>query len=229
MAQCWMCRVAKATTGEHKWPAAYLRRIPEDWKNLQHGSWDGERFHTQGVGSKNLKHFVLCAHCNNAVSHTQDLALDAFLIYLDENERRAWYQRTVSLFHSPDFDPLDVYRALLKLEFSRLADEGMPVPVEIAKFVSGGNDWEAANRLVRITFRRTINLEDWGITYPSETCVFSFAEPLYFVHQINFGWFGVHYVFAPLKRPALPWGEWQFDRVGLVPCESAGGSVEPLS
>ncbi|MCV7595999.1 hypothetical protein M3B39_011535, partial [Micrococcus luteus] len=43
-----------------------------------------------------------------------------------------------------------------------------------------------------------------------------FYEDPYFVsHQINFGWFGVHYLYAPQQRPDLPWPRWETESVSL--------------
>lgn len=222
-----MCRSAEATTGEHKWPAAYLRRIPEPWTELQHGNWEGDRFHTQGVRSRNLTLPVLCAPCNNAVSRSQDLALDAFLVFVADQQEAILREAVVNVSHLPGRDPLDLYRALLKLEFSRLYDDGIAVPDAVADFVSGGDNWRAANTLVRVQFRVTVNLVETGMVYPSESDAPFYESPYFITHQINFGWLGVHFTFAPEQRPDLPWPDWSFDWAPLVPCFSHGASVDP--
>lgn len=222
-----MCRTAAATTGEHKWPAAYLRRIPETWNELQHGNWDGTIFHTQGVRSRNLMLPVLCADCNNSVSRNQDRALDAFLLMITNHEEEVISGGTVELSHMADHDPLDLYRALLKLEFSRLYADGVRVPIDVANFVSGGRDWQSANRVVRVQFRMTLNLRELGMSYPSESDALFYEQPYFITHQINFGWLGIHYTFAPQERPDLPWPEWSMSQAPLVNCESYGALVEP--
>lgn len=223
-----MCRNAEATTGEHKWPAAYLRRIPEPWSELQHGTWEGDRFHTQGVRSRNLTMPVLCAHCNNAVSRSQDRSLDAFLLMMEDRQGEAIRNEVVHVSHAADkHDPLDLYRALLKLEFSRLYDDGVAVPAVVANFVSGGDDWRAANALVRVHFRITLNMLEMGLSYPSESDAPFYENPYFITHQINFGWLGIHYTFAPDERPDLPWPEWSLELASLVPCVSYGATIDP--
>lgn len=226
---CWMCREAPATTGEHKWPAAYLRRIPDEWKDLQHGKWEGEVMHTQGVKSKNLKLFVLCARCNNVVSQQQDRALDAFLIRTAEWQEESIYSSSVVIDHSPgEHDPLDLYRALLKLEFSRLYSDGLEVPEAVADFVSGGDDWRAANERVRIEFRMVVNLLDMGLMYPSGTDADRYKPQTFIAHQINFGWLGIHFVTAEGERPDLDWPEWPMLRAPLSQCTLfPNGTVHP--
>lgn len=123
--------------------------------------------------------------------------------------------------------PLDLYRALLKIEFSRLYDDGLAVPVAVADFVSGNDDWRAANAHVRVQFRITLNLLELGLAYPSESDAPFYENPYFVTHQINFGWLGIHYVYAPDKRPDLPWPEWAMDRAPLISCVSYGASVEP--
>lgn len=224
---CWMCRTTEATTGEHKWPASYFRRIPEAWNELVHGTWDGEVFHTQGVGSRNLKNFVLCANCNNAVSRDQDRALDAFLVMLADHHAEVVAREYLDVSHAADHDPLDLYRALIKLEFSRLYADGVAVPDAVANFVSGGDDWQSVNALVRIQFRLCLNLIENGYAYPSESDGHFYEPPYFIAHQINFGWLGVHYIYAPQERPDLPWWEWSMGRVPLAPCVFEGTTVDP--
>lgn len=227
MTNCWMCRSSEATTGEHKWPAAYLRRIPDAWSDLQHGNWEGDRFHTQGVRSRNLTLPVLCAQCNNAVSRSQDLALDAFLIMVADEQEAILRQAAVEFPRVTGHNPLDLYRALLKLEFSRLYDDGVAVPDAVSDFVSGGDDWRAANALVRVQFRATLNLIGVGMVYPSESDAPFYENPYFIAHQINFGWLGVHFTFAPGERPDLPWPEWSLDTAMLLPCVSYGATIDP--
>lgn len=222
-----MCQTAEATTGEHKWPASYLRRIPEPWNQLQHGNWDGDRFHTQGVRSQNLMLPVLCANCNNSISRNQDRALDAFLQTVASHEREVIRSRAVDLSLATGHDPLDIYRALLKLEFSRLYDDGIPVPDAVADFVSGGTDWRTVNGIVRVQFRIVVNLLEMGFSYPSDSDAPYYEQPYFITHQINFGWLGVHYLFAPDERPELPWPEWCMTRAPLRPCMTDGRAMQP--
>jgi 5-methylcytosine-specific restriction endonuclease McrA len=92
---CWICRASEATTGEHKWPAAYLRRIGDDWSDLHHGTWEGGKaLHTQGPKSENLKLQVLCQQCNNSRTARQDKALDALLKAIESNEEEVWLTRS---------------------------------------------------------------------------------------------------------------------------------------
>lgn len=222
-----MCRTDEATTGEHKWPAAYLRRIPNQWSELQHGNWEGEHFHTQGVRSQNLTLRVLCARCNNAVSRSQDRALDAFLLMVADQQTQILRAAAVDVSYAADHDPLDIYRALLKLEFSRLYADGIIVPDVVSDFVMGSDDWRAANDLVRVQFRMTLNLIEMGMAYPSESDAPFYEDPYFIAHQINFGWLGVHFTFAPEERPDLPWPHWSLDMAQLIPSVSYGASVDP--
>lgn len=170
---------------------------------------------------------VLCADCNNSVSRNQDRALDAFLLMITNHEEEVISGGTVELSHMADHDPLDLYRALLKLEFSRLYADGVRVPIDVANFVSGGRDWQSANRVVRVQFRMTLNLRELGMSYPSESDALFYEQPYFITHQINFGWLGIHYTFAPQERPDLPWPEWSMSQAPLVNCESYGALVEP--
>lgn len=216
--QCWICRAEQATTGEHKFPRAYLARIPDDWRDLVHGRWDGEHFHTQGPKSKNLNLPVLCAPCNNTRTGPQDRALDSFLLYAAELEEKLWLSCEVLLDHDPDHHSvLDLYRCLLKLEFSRLYDDGVEIAPAIADFVHGGDNWEAANGLVRVEFRAAEGFRHLSLTYPFDSEGVYYEEPYFISHQINFGWLGVHFLYAPSDRPDLPWARWQFDTAAIVP------------
>lgn len=228
--QCWICRSAPANSGEHKYPAAFLRRIPEAWSDLLHGRGE-ETLHTQGPKSRNLKISVLCKPCNNARTANQDRALDALLLSALDKEKEIWDSRLLVLDHDPlRHDVLDVYRCLLKLEFSRFCEDGLIVPDAVADFVAGGPDWHAVNEIVRIQFRVVENLHHLSIVYPSETPGAYFDEPYFLSNQINFGWLGIHFVWTPGERPDIPWTEWEFDTAQLTPCQMIGlsESVDPL-
>lgn len=224
---CWVCREAPADSGEHKYPAAWLRRIEDDWSEMYHGSADGRRFHTQGPGSQNFKLPVLCRACNNARTAGVDRALDAFLRFADEHEDRIWSERRVDLHHALGrHDVLDLYRALLKLEFSRHAEYEVPIHPAIADFVGGGDDWETAQRLVRVGFRAVENMQDWRVRYPSESDL-RHLGPFHF-QQLHFGWLGVHFMSVSEARHAPAWGTWDLGVAALAPSHfSLDGSIDP--
>lgn len=215
---CWICRSEPATTGEHKWPHSYLRKYhANDWSELQHGRWDGHRFNTKASNSKNLKHSVLCPRCNNERTAPQDRALSAFLTYLEDNHDTVLADRTISLTDAlGSHEPLDFYRALLKLEFSRLSDDQLDISPEVADFVLGSQAWEAANSKTRIEFRIAEEMVPRGLGDPFETDAPFYEDPYFVSHQINFGWFGVHYLYAPQQRPDLPWPRWETESVSLA-------------
>lgn len=131
------------------------------------------------------------------------------------------------LDHDPKHRVVDLYRALLKLEFSRLYDDGIPVPDAIADFVMSGEGQEAANSLVRIEFRIATNFLELGLIYPSETHAVCYEEPYFIAHQINFGWFGIHYLYAPRDWPDLPWRAWHLERAPLRQSVVSGPRVDP--
>ena len=102
------------------------------------------------------------------------------------------------------------------------------VPDAVADFVSGGDDWQAANALVRIQFRATLNMLELGVVYPWDSDAPFFEEPYFIAHQVGFGWFGIHFTFAPDERPDLPWPDWRLERAALFPCVRDGAMVNPL-
>lgn len=227
---CWICREAEADSGEHKYPAALLRRIPDDWSDLVHGGSDGQVFHSQGPNSKHFKQWVLCTICNNRRTQKQDRALDAFLRYVIENEDEVWKSRQVTMAFDPEsHNPLDLYRAFLKLAFSRFHDDGVRIASAVADYVAGGDDWRAANNHVRIKLRAVENFKEMALTYPWETDAPWFDSPFFITNQISFGWFGIHYVYAPEERPDLPWPKWSFDIASVESCVLIQGlQVDPL-
>jgi len=227
MTVCWICREDEANSGEHKWPSSVMRRIPDDWSELVHGRTDGTRFHTQGPNSQNLKQPVLCLRCNNQRTQRQDRALDAFLRYVLDHEEEVWTTRRVPLNFSPDHAVLDLYRAFLKLEFSRFHADGVPIAPAVADFVAGGDDWIAANGFVRVQLRAVENFDFLGLTYPWETDAPLFQNPLFITNQIGFGWFSIHYVYAPEVLPELPWPLWDLDVTPLRSCVLTEG-LQPV-
>lgn len=212
--KCWICREESATTGEHKFPLSYLKRIPDEWSNISHARWDGDSFRvpTQGPKSNNLKLKVLCADCNNSRTQPQDSAFSAFIEYIKANEAKVWDSKA---FDISIFDTLNLYRALLKMEFSRLYDDGISILPEISDFVGGGDDWEVVSNHVRIDFRFTQCAKDYGLVYPFDSNAPYYKEPYFISHQINFGWLAIHFLYAPADRPDLPWPEWNFGHVVL--------------
>lgn len=48
------------------------------------------------------------------------------------------------------------------------------------------------------------------VTYPCNS-----PDPYFVSRQINFGWFGVHYLYAPQQRPDLPLPRWETESVSL--------------
>lgn len=221
---CWICRNEPANSGEHKYPARYLRRIGADWKTMSHGSFDGTIFHTQGPGSNNFKLPVLCAQCNNARTTKQDHAVDALLRYVAANEDDLWQSRELSL-DLDDHDVLDLYRGLLKLEYSRHAHHDVPIHDAVADFVAGGSDWRGAAARTRVTFRAVENLRSWSVSYPSESDLRYFGP--FHVQQINFGWFAVHYVAINSDDPPM-WPDWDLSHASLAPCSfTRHGAVDP--
>lgn len=95
---------------------------------------------------------------------------------------------------------LDLYRGLLKLEYSRHAHDDAPIHDAIADFGAGGSDWRGAAARTRVTFRAVENLRSWPLSYPSESDLRHLGPS--HVQQINFGWFAVHYV-ASRRTPLL--------------------------
>lgn len=213
---CWICRNEPATTGEHKFPLSYLKMIPDDWRSISHGRWDGEPFRvpTQGPKSKNLKLKVLCADCNNSRTQPQDSAFSDFIKYMKANEGEVL---TSGSFDISIFDILNLYRALLKMEFSRLYDNSVNILPEISDFVGGGENWEIVNRYVRIEFRVTPSAKRYGLVYPFDSNAPYYENPYFTSHQINFGWLGIHFLYAPDDHPDLPWPSWSFGSIILSP------------
>ncbi len=229
---CWVCRSEPANTGEHKWPSSYLRRhFPKNWRELYHGRGDGHKFNTQGPDSRNLKNTVLCARCNNQRTAPQDKALNSFLLYLENNRDQILEQRKVCLSEALGAHRLaDFYRALLKLEFSRLRDDEVAISPEIADFVSGADNWKAANERVRIEFRVSEGVVPEGLGVLLDTEAPFYENPYFVSHQINFGWFGIHYLHAPYERPDLPWPAWEEARISLMSSgfEERQGLIFPI-
>lgn len=218
---CWVCLVEPASTGEHKFPYSYLKKIPDDWRGIAHGRWDGQSFKptTQGPNSRNLKLKVLCANCNNHKTQAQDYAVNALISDIKDGEAEVWSSRMVDL---GKFDTLNLYRGLIKMEFSRLYADGVSVIPEVSSFVNGGGDWRAVNKHVRIEFRAAEGAKIYGLVYPFDSNAPYYSNPYFISHQINFGWFGVHFLYAPGDRPELAWPSWSFGSVALLP-----GDLDP--
>lgn len=214
---CWICVERPATTGEHKFPHAYLKRIPDDWSSIDHGQWSRRKFHTQGPNSINLKNKVLCQLCNNQRTQLQDLALDSFLVQATTNQFEIWKTRRLDLAeYLTGHDVFDFYRGLLKLEFSRLYADGIDVVPEVSRFVNGGENWRSANDHVRIEFRVTDSAEALGLAYPFDSDAPYYEHPYFISHQINFGWLGIHFLYAPGDRPDVPWPPWELSATRLT-------------
>lgn len=191
---------------------------------MSHGSFDGTTFHTQSPGSRNFKLRVLCPECNNARTSNQDRALDALLRNLEANEDTLWRTRACTLADD-EYEVLDLYRALLKLEYSRHAEYGVPIHDAVSDFVAGGEDWHSAAARTRVTFRAVENLRSWSLSYPSESDLRLFGP--FHVHQINFGWFGIHFV--TINSDDLPrWSGWELSVASLSRCKFTNdGAVDP--
>lgn len=224
--KCWICREKPADSGEHKYPATFLRRIPDSWTDLQHVR-AGKELHTQSGNSNNFKIKVICRDCNNSRTAPQDRALDSFLKGVQENEEVIWWAKSLPLravVGDKHETVLDVYRCLMKMEFSRFCEDGLEIPRVVSEFVRGGNDWPAVNQIVRVQFRMIKNYHDRSIVYPSETSAMSFATggECFISNQINFGWLGVHFVWALRSQGLIPWSEWSMRTTPLSCCEMIG-------
>lgn len=91
----------------------------------------------------------------------------------------------------------------------------LDISPKVADFVLGSEAWEAANSKTRIEFRIAEEMVPRGLGDPFETDAPFYEDPYFVSHQINFGWFGVHYLYAPQQRPDLPWPRWETESVSL--------------
>ncbi|MGO2140841.1 MAG: hypothetical protein ACTH30_10555 [Leucobacter sp.] len=154
-----------------------------------------------------------------------DKALNTFLKYLEdnENETSVLAAGVIDLAEAiGPCEPLDLYRGFLKLAFSVLNGNGVPVRDEVADFVHGSDDWKAAAGHVNLTFKAVKNLVHFGVGAPQMSPAVQLVCPSRFKCVFLFGWFGIEYVYFTEEQVPDSMPRWS-----LTTIEMADAYFEP--